>query len=336
MQRRRLLTAATSAATLALAPLQLRAQGAAPAAGTAGAGGFPNKPIRLIVGYTAGGPTDLTARLLASGMQSHLGQPVVVENRPGAGSNLASEMVANAPPDGYTLLVAAAPITMAQSLQKNLKWDVQKSFEPVSFLMSAPSVLAVSPNFPARNLKELIEQAKARPGKMSYGSTGMGSTPHVAGEVFKQRTGTFITHIPYKGASGALADLIAGHIDMAFMTALSALPHLKEGKIRPIAVAAPRRLPQLPDLPTMAEAGLEGFTSDSWNGLLAPAGTPAAVIDRLYGAVVKAVAQPEMRDKLTAQGAVLVGSTPAQFRSTIEREVREWQEAFKTIKVQLD
>ena len=295
--------------------------------------GYPSRPVRIVVGYAAGGPTDLVARTVAQKLQTALGQPFVVENRPGAGSNLASEVVAAAAPDGYTLLMAAAPITMNAFTFKNLRYDVQKSYEPISLVMSAPGILAVNAQVPARNLAELIALAKAQPGKLTYGSSGAGGSQHVAGELFKQRAGIDLIHVPYKGAAGALADLMAGHITMAFMTSLSALPHMKDGRIRPIAVASTNRLAQLPEVPTFIEAGLPGYESDSWSGLLAPAKTPPEIVAKLQREVAKALALPEVHEKLTTQGAVVVGNTPAEFKAYIQQEVTYWAKAFKTLSI---
>ncbi|WP_422648557.1 Tripartite tricarboxylate transporter substrate binding protein [Cupriavidus sp. H18C1] len=264
--------------------------------------GYPTKPIRIIVGYQAGGPTDLTARLLAGKLQAGLGQPVIVENKVGAGSNIASDYVASAPPDGYTLLLAAAPITMTKYLYKGLKFDVLKSFEPIANVMTAPAVLAVSTRLPAHDLRSLIALAKKKPGTLTFGSTGAGGSQHLAGELLKQRAGIDMLHVPYKGASAALTDLMAGTVDMVFMTSMSALPTLKSGNPRAIAVASKKRMPQMPQLPTMEEAGLPGFEADSWNGLLAPAGTPREVLDRLNAEVNKALASPDVRDTLVSQG----------------------------------
>jgi tripartite-type tricarboxylate transporter receptor subunit TctC len=297
---------------------------------------YPSKPVRLVVGYQAGGPTDVAARLLASRLQASTGQPFVVENKPGAGSNLASEMVANSAPDGYTLLFAAAPITMNGFLYKNLKWDVQKSFEPVSLVMSAPAVLAVAPGVQAKNLKDVIALAKKEPGQLTFGSTGNGGTPHLAGEMLKQRAGIDIIHVPYKGSSGVLQDLIAGHVSMSFLTSVSAMPFLKDAKVKPIAVASSKRLPQLPNVPTMAEAGLPDFEADSWNGLFAPKGTPPAIVAKLHAEVVKAIGNAEMREKLIDQGAVVVGNSPAEFKAHIRQEVDHWAKLLQTITVKMD
>ena len=300
------------------------------------AANYPSKPVRLIVGYQAGGPTDLTARLLATRLQAAFGQPFLVENKPGAGSNIASEYVANAPADGYTLLVAAAPITMAGFMYKNLKWNVQDSFEPVSLLMSAPAVFAVANNVPAKTLPELLELAKKQPGRLSFGSTGNGGTQHLAGEMLKSRTGVDIIHIPYKGAAGAMQDLLAGQVTMAFMTSVTALPLLKEGKVRPIAVAADKRLAQLPQVPTMAETGVPDFVIDSWNGLLAPKGTSPAILAKLQAEVAKAMAAPDVNDKLEAQGAVVVGNKSAEFKAYIREEVSHWDKLLKTMRINLN
>ncbi len=294
---------------------------------------YPAKPVRIVVGYQAGGPTDMVARMLAGKLQTAMGQPFIVENKTGAGSNIASEYVASSPADAYTLLLAAAPITMNSFVYKQQKFDVQKSFVPISMVMSGPAILAVAPTLPAKNLQELIALAKKQPGNLTFGSTGSGGSQHMAGELLKQRAGIDIIHVPYKGASGALSDLIAGHVSMAFMTSVSAVPYLKAGTVRAIAVASSKRLPALPDVPTFSEAGLPGFESDSWNGLFAPAGTSPAIVNKLHAEVVKALASPEMRDKLESQGAVLVGNSPAEFRSYIKQEVAHWAQQFKTIKL---
>jgi len=306
------------------------------AMGTTFAQSYPSKPIRIIVGYQAGGPTDMTARLLATKLQIALGQPVVVENKVGAGSNIASEFVAAAPPDGYTLLLAAAPITMNGFLYKNQKYDVQKSFEPIVNVMTAPSVLAVATKLPVRSVTELVALAKQQPGKVTFGSTGNGGSQHLAAELLKQRAGIDIVHVPYKGASAALNDLVAGHVDMVFMTSMSALPHLKSGNPRPIAVASLKRLPQLPDVPTVAESGFPGFEAQSWNGLFAPAKTPPEIIARLNAEVNKALNAPDLRETLVAQGAVVLGGSSADFGKYIDQEVTHWGKLLKTLKISMD
>ena len=296
--------------------------------------GYPHKPVRIVVGYQAGGPTDMVARLLAAKLQVALGQPFVVDNRAGAGSNIASEAVAAAAPDGYTLLVAAAPMTMNGSIYKNLRYDAEKSFAPISRISSAPGVLAVRNSLPATSVAELVALAKAKPGEMTYGTTGVGGTQHMATEHFQRLTGTRLLHVPYKGGSGALADLIAGHVDLAFMTSTGAMSTLEAGKVRPLAVAGPKRLAGIPNVPTFAEVGLPDMLSDSWNGLLAPAGTPPDIVRKLHEAVVRAVQAPDLRAKLESQGAQMVGNTPDDFRKEIGEEVRHWQAQFSQIKIE--
>lgn len=297
---------------------------------------YPNRPVRVVVGYQAGGPTDVVARLLAKQLQTTFGQPFVVENKPGAGSNIASDQVAGAKADGYTLLFAAAPIASNGFVYKNLKWDVRKSFEPISQVMSAPAILAVSPTLPVHTVAELIALAKKQPGKLSFASTGTGGTQHLAGEMLKQHAGINMIHVPYKGASGVITDLIAGNVSMAFMTSVSAMPYLKAGQFRPIAVTAPKRLALLPNVPTMAEAGVPGLEVDSWSGLFAPAGTPRPIVEKLQQAVIKAVGTTEMRDNLQPQGAVLVGNTSSEFKAYIDKDVEHMAKTFKTVKVTLD
>lgn len=294
-------------------------------AGAAAAqGNYPAKPIRLIVGYTPGGATDIVARLLATKLQEALGQTVIVENKPGAGSNIASELVAKSAPDGYTLLVGSIANATNMVVYKNLGYDTLRDFAPVTQLMSAPSVLAVHPSFPAKNLQELIALAKRDPGKYAFASSGSGGSPHLAGEMLKLRAGIDLIHVPYKGAAPALSDLLGGQVQMAFQTALSAVPHLQSGQLRAVAVAANKRLAQLPNVPTMAEAGLPDFEVSSWNGLFAPAKTPPEIVARLHAEAVKALATPDLREKLNAQGAEAVGSTPEEFRAYIRAEIEKW------------
>ncbi|MDO9031628.1 MAG: tripartite tricarboxylate transporter substrate binding protein [Hydrogenophaga sp.] len=294
---------------------------------------YPSKPVRIIVGYSAGGPTDTVARLVAAKMQAQLGQPFVVENRAGVGSNVASEAVAAASADGYTLLIAAAPITMNRFVYKDQKFNVEKSFEPISKLSSAPGVLAVRNGLGVKSVAELIALAKKSPGKLTYGSTGLGGSQHMAGELLQRLSGIQLLHVPYKGASNVMNDLLAGHIDMAFMTATGAMPHLQSGKVTSLAVAGPKRLTSLPNVPTVAEVGLPAMISDSWNGLLAPAGTPPAIIKKLHEAAVAALKAPDLKTKLEGQGGLVIGNNPDEFRAEIREEVNQWAEQFKSVKI---
>ncbi|MDB5955566.1 tripartite tricarboxylate transporter substrate binding protein [Ramlibacter sp.] len=296
---------------------------------------YPNAPVKIVVGFSAGGPTDLAARLVGAKLQAAWGQPFIVENRPGAGSNLASEIVAAAAPDGYTLLMAAAPIAINGHLYKGLKYDVQKSFEPISQVMSAPCILAVRPDS-YKTLAELVAAAKQQPGKLSFSSSGPGGSQHLAGELLQQKAAIKLIHIPYKGAAPALSDLIGGQISMGFMTSLSSVPYFTSGRLRALAVAAPQRLPQLPDVPTMAEAGFPGVEVNSWSGLLAPAHTPPEIVARLQREVVRALAAPDLRDKLMSQGAVVVGSTPTEFAAYLAREHADYGKLIRSINLTLD
>ena len=285
---------------------------------------YPVKPIKLVVGYTPGGATDIVARSLAAKLQDLLGQPVIVENKPGATSNIGSEFVAKSAPDGYTLLLGTIANATNMTAYKNPGYDTLRDFIPITQTMSAPSVLAVHPSVPVKDLKELIALARQQPGKLSFASSGSGGSPHLAGELLKLRAGIDILHVPYKGAAGAMTDLLGGQVTMSFQTALSAIPHLKSGKLRVIAVAANHRMKQLPEVPTMAEAGLPDFEVSSWNGLFAPAKTPPEIVARLYQATVKALAMPDVREKFEAQGAEPVGNSPDEFRAYIKSEIDKW------------
>ena len=285
---------------------------------------YPVKPIRLLVGYAPGGATDIIARTIAAKLQESLGQPVIVENKPGATSNIASEAVAKSAPDGYTLLLGSIANATNMTAYKTPGYDTLRDFAFITQTMSAPSVLAVHPSVPAKTLKELIALAKAQPGKLSYASSGTGGSPHLAGELLKLRAGIDLLHVPYKGATPAITDLLGGQVTMSFQTALSAIPHLQGGKLNVIAVAAHKRMAQLPGVPTMAEAGLPDFEVSSWNGLLAPAKTPAEIVARLNKNTVKALAMTDVREKFAAQGAEAAGSTPEEFRAYIRAEIDKW------------
>jgi len=285
---------------------------------------YPNRPIRLIVGYTPGGATDIVARSLAVKLQETLGQPVIVENKSGASSNIASEFVARSAPDGYTLLLGTIANATNMTAYKNMGYDTMTDFVHITQTMTAPSVLAIHPSVPAKNLKEFLEYAKKNPGRIAFSSSGNGGSPHLAGELLKMRVGLDFIHVPYKGASPALADLLSGQVQMSFQTALSAIPHLKSGKLNVIAVASKKRMMAMPQIPTMSEAGLPDFEVSSWNGLMAPAKTPPAIVNLLYQATIKALSSNDVREKMEAQGAEPVGSTPDEFRAYVKSEIDKW------------
>lgn len=297
---------------------------------------YPSGPVRIVVGFSAGGPTDLAARLVAAKLQQAFGQTFIVDNKPGAGSNLASGIVAEAPPDGSTLLMAAAPLAINNHLYKNLKWNVLASFAPITQVMSAPCILAVRPDAPYKSMADLVAEAKRETGKLSYSSSGAGGSQHLAGELLQQKAGIKLIHVPYKGAAPALNDLLGGQIQMGFMTSLSSVPYFKSGKLRALAVAAPQRMPQLPDVPTMAEAGFPGVEMNSWSGLLAPAKTPPEIIAKLNRETVKALQSPDVRDKLVSQGAMVVAGTPQEFAAYLAREYDNYGKLINAIHLSLD
>ena len=298
-------------------------------ANAAGADTYPTRTVKIIVGFQAGGPTDVTARLVARALSDELKVPFIVENKPGATSNIASEMVAAAAPDGYTLLVAASPLTMNKYVFPQQKFDPIKSFEPISKISSAPGVLAVSPKLPVKTFQEFEALAKKKADGLSYGSTGKGGTQHMAMLRLEQLTGMKMVHVPYGGTTGVINDLMASVIDVAFMTSTGAMPNLEAGKVRPLAVAGAHRLPGLPNVPTFKEVGIPDMKSDSWNALLAPAGTPKPIIDKLAAVVQKAVKTQTFKDTLIPQGSMLIGNSPQEFKAELNEEVAFWADQFK-------
>ncbi len=297
---------------------------------------YPDRPIKLIVPFAAGGPTDIVGRIMAHGIEKELGQSVIVENKPGGGSNIGSELVARAKPDGYTLLLGTIANATNMSIYNGLRYDTERDFVAITHFMSSPSVLVVNPSLPVNNLKELIVYARANPGKLSYASSGAGGSPHLAGEMLKLRSGIDILHVPYKGAAPALNDVLGGNVSMGFMTAAGAVPNILSGKLRPIAVAGQQRLLQLPDVPTMAEAGIPDFEVSSWNGLFAPAGTPADVIKKLSEASLKVLALPEIQKQFESLASVAVGGTPDEFKQYVQAEIVKWGNVAKAGNIKLN
>ncbi|PZQ03207.1 MAG: twin-arginine translocation pathway signal [Variovorax paradoxus] len=285
---------------------------------------WPTKPVRIVVGFSAGGPTDVVARAFADHAGRQLGQPVIVDNKPGANTILAAEAVASAPADGYTLLLGATNHTMIPALYSSrVKFDVLKSFAPVCTLALSPTVLAVGPAMPVKTLAAFLQQVKAEPGKRTYATPGSGSSGHFASAHFTQLTGTRMNHIPYKGAAQAVTDLMGGQVDSSFATLGSVLPQLQSGKLTALAVAAPQRSPLLPNVPTFEEAGVKGYSADAWYGLLAPAGTPPAVLATLERVAQEFVRAPATVDKLRGLGMETQGSCGAPFTAQLQREVRD-------------
>ena len=298
---------------------------------------YPTKPIKLVIPYAVGGSTDQTGRLLAKSLSERLGQPIVVENRAGAGGTVGHDFVAKAPADGYTLLFSAAgPLTVTPHTYAKLSYDPIKSFEPISLVATQPLLLVVKPELKVNSVDELIALAKSKPGKLSYGSFGNGSAAHLAGEYFKTLTGVDMVHVPYKGSGPALVDLVAGQIDLMFDVFSTAAPLVKGGKLRAIAITSSERSPQFPQVPTMQQAGVAGFEAGTWFGVLAPAGTPKPIIDKLSTEVNAALGEKELRDTLAAQGANVRGGTPEQFRTYFLAEYDKWGKIVKSAGVTAD
>lgn len=293
---------------------------AAPAASAA----YPEKPIRLIVGFSAGGTTDVVARVLGKEVGEALGQPVVVENRPGAGSNIAAEAVARAEPDGYTLLMVAVTSAINHTLYKNLSFNLVDDFTPIALAVQVPNVLVVHPDVKANSVAELVDLLNANPGKYNFASSGSGTSIHMAGELFKLRAGVDVAHIPYKGSANAVTDLIGGQVEYMFDNMPSAWPHVESGKLRALAVTTAARSETAPDLPTMQESGFPDFDVSSWFGVIGPKGMPEDVVNTLNKAIRDALAKPEVRERLRGLGAVPADTSPQEFGQFIKTEVETW------------
>lgn len=292
--------------------------------------GYPDRPIKIIHGFAPGGGADLLLRTILPALSENLGQQVVVEYRTGAGGNIAMETVAHAAPDGYTLLMGTPGLAINPSLYKDLPFDPAKDFAPISLIGTVQNVLIVNPDFPARYVAQLIALAKASPGKLNYSSSGTGTSLHLAGELFKASTGVNIVHIPYKGGAQAMTAVIAGEVQMMWNVLPSALPQIKAGKVRALAVTGRVRSGALPDVPTMQEAGVNGYTAITWNGILAPANTPETIVNRLHDAVVKALHSPGMKEKYAAIGQDLAWDTPDEFSKFIADEAARWKNVIRT------
>ncbi|MBV8168764.1 MAG: tripartite tricarboxylate transporter substrate binding protein [Alphaproteobacteria bacterium] len=291
---------------------------------------YPTKPIRLVVPFAAAGPTDIIARLVAQKMTESLGQQIVIDNRGGAGGNLGSDIVAKAPGDGYTLLMGTvATHAINAALYPKMPYDPVKDFEPISLLVIVPGVLMVHPSAPAKTVQELIALLKANPKQYSYASSGNGTPLHLSGELFKTMAGVEMEHVPYRGSGPALIDAVSGQVPVMFDLLPSALPYIKDGKLRALAVTSPKRVETLPDVPSMDESGLKGYETYTWNALFAPANTPAAIIQKLNDAANKAIADPATRAKLIELNAQVVGTTPQQLGDHVKAELAKWTPVVK-------
>jgi tripartite-type tricarboxylate transporter receptor subunit TctC len=296
---------------------------------------WPVKPIRFIAPYAAGGFADIRARKLGIDLAKSLGQPVVIENRAGAGGVVGTDAVAKAPPDGYTIGMGnLAALASNVSVMKKLPYDPLKDLQPVVLIERSALILTAGPALPANSLQEVIAYAKANPGKIGFGSSGVGGAHHLSGEMLKMRTGIEIEHVPYRGGAPAAADVMAGHLPMMFEMGYAAVPSIKSGKIRALAVTSLRRLPLLPEVPTMAEAGLPGFESINWQGIVVPAGTPRAIVDRLNREFNTILARREQRDAILADASEPGGGTPEEFRELIRSEIEKWAQVVKAAKIQ--
>ena len=306
------------------------------AATAALAQGYPNKPVKVIVPYPPGGPTDIVARSVAQKLSEQTGQQFVVDNRAGAGGNIGAEAVKSSPADGYTLLVATTAHAINKTLFPKLNYDLVKDFVPVSQLTAGPLVIVANPKFAPNNVKELIAEAKARPGEVNFASSGPGQSTHLSAELFSAMAGIKMTHVPYKGSAPALTDTMGGQTAIFFDTMLSAMPHVRAGKLKALAVTSAQRSPAAPDIPTVAEAGLPGYEAIAWNGLLAPAGTPKEVVAKLNAEMKKALELPEIRERFAAQGFAAAYSTPEAYARFIEAEVDKWARVVKVSGAKVD
>jgi tripartite-type tricarboxylate transporter receptor subunit TctC len=324
MDRRLLIAAALTGAAFLGTPTSVLAQA------------YPGKPVTVIVPFAAGGGSDNIARLIVSKLGERTGKTFIIENRGGAGTNIGNEAVARATPDGYTLLLGQITLSINPHLYPNLKYDTEKSFAPVAHIATAPTVLIVPASSPYKDVKSLIAAAKAAPGKLNFGSGGAGTSVHLGGELFKLQTKTDMVHVPYKGSAPAITDLIGGQIDMMFDTASSALPHIKGGKVRAIAVTGNARLRELPDVPTFAEQGMKDFDVPVWYGIVAPVGTPAPAIQWLNAEINTVLKDPAVAERLLTIGAVPVGGTPAQMSEFMKAQSARWARVVKEGNVKVE
>lgn len=325
--RRLALSAGAVAALVAIAPGAMAQSGAA---------SYPNKPVRFVVPFPAASATDVVARTVGQKLGDKWGQPVVIDNKPGAGGNLGTELAAKAPNDGYTILWGTVANAISATLYPKLSYNFTRDFAPITLVAKTPLVLVANKSLPASNVPQLITHAKGRSEKLTFGSGGVGTSNHLAGEMFSSQTGSNMVHVPYKGTPAAYADLMAGRLDVMFDNIVPAMPQIRSGQLKPIAVTSAKRASTLPDVPTVAESGLPGFEAVSWIGLVVPTGTPQAIVDKLNQDVLAVLALPDVRERLAATGAELAPGTPAEFGAFIKNEISKWAKAVKLSGAQAD
>ncbi|HKA46370.1 MAG TPA: tripartite tricarboxylate transporter substrate binding protein [Burkholderiales bacterium] len=323
------------------APVRLKSQLIAAAflaalSATATGQAYPTKPVRVIVPFPAGGGSDFTARTVNARLSSLLGQNLIIDTRAGAGGNLGAEIAAKSPPDGYTLLMANNSLTVSASLYRKLPFDPFKDFVPITMACTSPNVVVVHPSLPARSVKELVALARAKPGEIMFASSGAGSPSHLAGELFRTRTGSNIVHVAYKGAAPAVMDQIGGHVMLSFIATIVSKPHIDSGKLRALAVTTEKRWAGLPDVPAVAEAGYPGFNAYGWWAYVAPAGTPRAIVDRLAADIGKVLAMAETKERFASQGTDAVSSTPEALAAFMKSDFELWDKIIKQQGIRLD
>jgi len=315
--------------TPAIIALSLVGAGMVADARAQGAANYPSRAIRYLVGYTPAGTADLLARAVGQKLYEAWGQQVIVENRPGAGTNIAAEVVVKSAPDGYTLLMPTVANAINPTLMAKMNFDLMRDFIHITNYAKVPGIVVVHPSVPAKNAKELIAIARARPGELRHGSTGIGSPHHLAAEIFKTMAGVKMVHVPYKGATPALTDVVAGHIEIYFGAMVSTIPHVKSARVRALGVTSLKRVAAAGDTPTLDEQGLKGFDTGSWFGMSVPAGTPNDIVMKLHGAATRAIQAPDIRDRMSAEGAEFIGDTPEQFTTFLKAELAKWGKAVK-------
>ena len=297
---------------------------------------YPTKTIRFVVPYVPSGGVDFVARTLAEKLSQTLGHSVIVDNRPGGSTNIGTELVARAAPDGYTFLVASVPTSVNMTLFKNLRFNIITDFIHISLLSTAPNILVVHPSLPVKSVPELIAYAKARPGQLTFGSAGIGTSNHLSGELFKIMGGIDMLHVPYKGGGAAVTELLGGHISMYFATPPSVMSHVQSGKLRALGVTSEKRSASVPDIPTISESGLPGFDQSAWHGLFAPAGTPAPIIAKLSAEVVKVLRMPDVEKRFHSQAVDVIASSPEEFAAFIRQDVAKYEKLIKTANIHVE